>query len=90
MNKKQTKILWIGIIVFVLMGLFPPYEVIRKVDQIGRTIEGPIKYEFFLSAPGDIDFTRLIIQWIIVSVLTVGAVYSTKETSDKYKQNAQS
>ena len=89
MNKKQTKILWIGIIVFVLMGLFPPYEVTRIVDQAGKTIEGPIKYEFFLSPPCDISFTRLIIQWIIVSVLTAGAIYSTKETSDKNRQDVQ-
>jgi len=90
MDKKQTKIMWIGIIVFVLMGLFPPYEVIRKVDQAGRIIEGPIKYEFFLSPPGDIDFTRLIIQWVIVSVLTVGAIYSTRESSDKNRPDVQS
>ncbi len=85
MNKKQTKMLWIGIIVFVLMGLFPPYEVTRMVNQAGKTIEGPIKYEFFFSPPGDISFTRLIIQWITVSVLTAGAIYSTRKTSDKYK-----
>jgi hypothetical protein len=79
MNKKQKIVLGAGIILIVLMGLFPPYEVVRKVDQVGRTIEGPIKYGFLLSPPGDIDIVRLAIQWVIILALTIGTIYSTKD-----------
>lgn len=84
MNKKQKKILWIGIIIIALMGMFPPYNY-----EVGFGFGGKkhVSYDFFLSPPyhssAELDFARLTIQWIIVSVLTAGAIYSTKESKDK-------
>ena len=73
MNKKQKIIMWIGITIFVLMGLFPPYE-----------YESETSYGLLIDPDGysELDFIRLAIQWIIVSVLTVGAIYSTKGTKN--------
>jgi len=69
MNKKQKIIMWFGITIFVLMGLFPP--------QSARW--GDVYYDFLLSTDtSDLALAHLTIQWIIVSVLTVGAIYSTK------------
>lgn len=62
MNKTQLKVLWVGIGIFVLMGLFPP------------TTRG---YNFFLEK-GDISFSRLSIQWAIVAAITAGFIYSLK------------
>jgi hypothetical protein len=62
MNKTQLKFLWVGIGIFVLMGLFPP------------TTRG---YNFVLNK-GDISFCRLLIQWSVLAVVTAGFIYSLK------------
>ena len=62
MSKAQLKVLWVGIGIFVLMGLFPP------------TTRG---YNFFLEK-GDISLSRLFIQWAIVAAITAGFIYSLK------------
>jgi len=75
-------VLWIGIIIFVLMGIFPP----TATRQGRRYPYAPIVYE------------KLIIQWILVVVVTGGLLYSIKaglldyinaelDSSKKYKQN---
>ncbi len=62
MNKTQLKALWVGIGIFVLMGLFPP------------TTKG---YNFVLDR-GDISLCRLLIQWVITAAITAGFIYSIK------------
>jgi len=62
MNKIQLKVLWVGIGIFVLMGLFPP------------TTRG---YNFVLER-GDISLSRLLIQWTIIATITAGFIYSLK------------
>lgn len=75
MNKKQKKILWIGIIIIALTGMFPPYNY-----EVGFGGKKQVSYDFFLSPPyhssAELDFARLTIQWIIVAVVTAGALYS--------------
>lgn len=87
MNKKQKIILWIGIIIIVLMGLFPPYERAIILPSFGPDDPSVrISYGFLFEPPildVKIDFARLAIQWIIVSVLTAGAIYTTKDQKDK-------
>jgi hypothetical protein len=80
MNKKQKICLWIGIIVFVLMGLFPPAE--KPIDHYFRTIYGmQMEYRFLLHASGPIILSNLIVQWFIVSIITGGLIYSFKDKS---------
>ncbi|GAG30297.1 unnamed protein product [marine sediment metagenome] len=62
MNKTQLKVLWVGIGIFVLMGLFPP------------TTRG---YNFVLNR-GDISLSRLLIQWAIIAAIMAGFIYSLK------------
>ena len=70
MNQKQMNALWIGTGIIVLMGLFPPYQ--------GRG------YHFLFSPPAgriiipSIDFERLFIQWGLVALLTVVAVFAQR------------
>jgi len=68
MSTTQLKVLWIGIAIFVLMGLFPPLEYPRY---------DIIPYGFILSRR-DMSLSRLFIQWIIVAILTGGLIYSLK------------
>ena len=66
--------MWIGMTIFILMGLFPPQ----------RDYWGKLCYDFLLfTDPSDLALTHLTIQWIIVSALTIGAIYSIKESKEK-------
>jgi len=70
MSKTQLIILWIGIFIFVLMGLFPPAEhSFRGEFYVG--------YEFILNS-ANISFSRLFVQWVIVAAITGGLIYSLK------------
>jgi hypothetical protein len=80
MNKKQEKCVWIGIIIFVLMGIFPPwilhYQRLIRDQVIALFHSGG--YDFLFVPPNNavcIDLTRLITQWLMLSVLTAWIVY---------------
>jgi len=75
MSKTQLIILWIGIVIFVLMGLFPPKE---YNTPIGSNADG---YGFILTVD-NITFSRLFVQWAIVAIITGGLIYSLKVDPD--------
>jgi hypothetical protein len=88
MNGLQRIILWIGIITVVLMGLFPPWTYtmhLSRADGGRMDSEKPAGYYFLFSSPppelpnlptgAELDTTRLLIQWFVVSVLTSGFIY---------------
>jgi uncharacterized integral membrane protein len=61
MNRRQMIVLWVGIIIFVLMGLFPPLY------------RG---YGFLLTNNSEmIQFEKLLIQWFILSAGITGLIY---------------
>lgn len=81
MNKKQIIVLWIGIAVIVIMGIFPPWIV-------GQTILSPKDggYRFVLSHPEvrsldcySLNTSRLLVQWIMVVAITGGLLVTLKE-----------
>lgn len=67
MNRTQLKVLWVGIGIIVLMGLFPP-----------GTHGG---YDLILEARS-VSLGRLIIEWAIVVAVTGGLIYSLKVDSE--------
>ena len=76
MNKKQLACLWIGIIVFVLIGFFPPRP------RIGRTgIPMDEEVEVIIKHPvvPSIDGARLFSYWAMVAVITGGLIYTFKD-----------
>jgi len=97
MNKKQTVCLCLGIIVFVLMGLFPPCMTISPVgDYVKygyRFISNQFKGGYYGDVRDDflwesrIDAFRLFAQWAIVAVITGGLIYAFKDKpKDKEKE----
>ncbi len=72
MNRTQLKVLWVGIGIFVVMGLFPPYWQ-RSVGH-----GSGIAYSFILNTR-DVAFTHLFIQWAIVAVITGSLIYTLKD-----------
>lgn len=79
MNKKQMLVLWVGIILVVIMGLFPPY--------FGLTIFGisgdPGYYPIFAPpSRGRLDISRLVVQWLIICFVTGGLIASLRGSAN--------
>jgi len=91
----QKKIIAVGIIIGALMGLYPPWTInttnnynIFQRTEITRTESKT--YSWIFDPPkiysGDtvntaIDLTRLILQWIILGAITIGALIFIKNTN---------
>lgn len=95
MNNKQKIVLWIGLIVFLISGIFPPWV---QVFDDGKTYNEKDQGYHFLMKPPEvifdsdtyaewykmqfrmkIDIARLIIQWIIITVIITGFIVSLKQ-----------
>ena len=72
MNRAQRRCLWGGIIAIGLLGLYPPW-----VQTFFRAhMTRPVGYSFIFRPPSvqfggvEIDGTRLLIEWFVVSLVT--------------------
>lgn len=86
MNKKQIKVLWIGIPIFVLIGLFPPLKS-RSPKPISRTNMPQIITVF--DSGSKVDGTKLFVYWSIIVVLTGGLIYTFKDKKDEKPKDEQ-
>jgi multisubunit Na+/H+ antiporter MnhB subunit len=80
--KKQNFCLWAGIVVIVLMGIFPP----ARPGMPPRPLIGgkPPHYMFLLSTKAsDIALNKLIIRWGIVGAITFGLFYIFRDKNPK-------
>ncbi|NQU06020.1 MAG: hypothetical protein HQ568_08000 [Calditrichaeota bacterium] len=84
MNKKQKIVLWIGLVLFMLMGIFPPWYYVYK-SEISADISYKSGYYCLFVPPHSykkeyrIDKTRLHIQWTIVVVVAVCLILTLKD-----------
>ena len=88
MNKWQMLVMWVGIGIIALMGIFPPHMLCLEGSKAF------IGYSFIASSANmfdtqsDItrvpilDFTRLLTQWSIVSVIMVGLIITFQNRKD--------
>lgn len=81
MNLKQKIALLIGIIIIVLMGIYPPWCDHYGNDATGRTtlFTG---YSLFTIPPEysvDIHYVRLVFQWAMVVIVTGGFLLIFKD-----------
>ena len=76
MNRTQLIVMWIGVALFVLMGLFPPHKLL---DASGNSIS--MGYYFIISKhqPREIDAVRLCVQWAMVVIVTSGFLVILKD-----------
>lgn len=85
MNKKQIKVLWIGIFIFVLIGIFPP---LKDWPRPVRDTNIPQIYTIFDSGI-KVDGTKLFVYWSIIIVLTGGLIYTFKDKKDEKPKDEQ-
>ena len=70
MNKKQLKVIWVGIVFIVLMAFFPPWA---QVTSGGASFSRG--YGLIFIPPGNLlhlDIPRLLVQWAIVGMIVTG------------------
>jgi hypothetical protein len=80
LNAIQRVIILVGVAVFVLMGLFPPWKF------VGGGWEEPARYHFIASPPEGfckIDMSRLLIQWAVTIAASGVAVLVTAKRKDE-------
>jgi hypothetical protein len=73
MNRKQTLALWAGVVVFILMGICPPYNLGARFWGY-KLIFVPLRYDRLTLA-----FGQLVIQWIMVVVATATRIYTWRD-----------
>lgn len=90
MNGRQRFCIWVGIIVVVLMALFPPVERdipigrIRRIGEEDISKRHVVNYEFLLTkGNGTVVIGDLFVQWVIVSVITAAFIYALKGKKPK-------
>jgi hypothetical protein len=84
MNWKQKLVLWLGIIVFVGMTLYPPALVQQPFEMPGgsASYREETVYMWLFDVPsGKINYDRLLMQWAIVFAVTLGGLSSLKDAA---------
>jgi hypothetical protein len=91
LNLKQIRILIAAGVIFIAMGTFPPWTYTLDLESVHR--EKPAGYALIVSPPPpekdapaygvQIDFSRLLIQWLILVAATGGLFLVTKEPDSK-------
>jgi len=87
LNPLQIKILIMSTVIFIVMGLFPPWTYTH--DNRSMHIEKPAGYGFIMEPPEPeesnyrygikVDTSRLAIQWLMLIVLSGSALILTKK-----------
>ncbi len=87
MNKNQKRVIMAGLVVIVLMGLFPPWVHTVHVKELKIDRAGSYGFLFSPPAPDQnnfpwknmwgvhLDVSRLLMQWILVVIIVCGLVF---------------
>lgn len=91
LNDKQQKIVIFGVVLFALMGFFPPWTYTVDTQQVRR--ERPAGYALIISPPEPegnavaygvrIDVSRIVIQWLVLVAATGLGVIVTRSHDNK-------
>lgn len=71
MNKKQLIVMWCGIAVIVLTGLFPLVQKPSRRLEIGFLFED---YKYM-------EFAVIFILWVLAALVTIGLVITFRDNS---------
>lgn len=85
LNRTRRIVLILGVVVFVLMGLFPPWTYVFHIQTVHS--EKPAGYAFIAEPPMPehndapfgvkIDISRLVVQWLVLSAATSLCIFMT-------------
>ena len=86
LNVKQLVALWIGITIIALMGIFPPVKkTATKPELSPPSYRQVVAYDFlFTDSLNEIEYQRLLIQWLISAIITAGLVVTFEEKAERF------
>ena len=86
LNIKQLVALWIGITIIALMGIFPPEKkVVTKPELSPPSYHQVVVYNFlFTESLNEIEYQRLLIQWLITAIITTGLAVTFEEKAVRF------
>ena len=86
LNVKQLVALWIGIMIIALMGIFPPVKkVVTKSELSTPSYRQVVVYNFlFTESLNELEYQRLLIQWLIAAIVTTGFVMTFDERAERF------
>ncbi len=86
MNGKQIVTLWIGITIIALMGIYlPVHKTVSKNEAPPPSYRQVVIYDFlFKDSIQEIDYPRLLIQWLIVATITGGLMLTFNEKREQF------
>jgi len=86
LNTKQLVALWIGITIIALMGIFPPVKkTMPKPELSPPSYRQVVAYNFlFTESLNEIEYQRLLIQWLITAIITAGLVVTFEEKTERF------
>lgn len=86
-NRKQQKVMFASVVVFILMGLCPPWTYTLHAQSVSR--ERPAGYALMFAPPAPevaapaygvrLDVARLVLQWFLLIVATGAALIAVKD-----------
>lgn len=90
-NPKQLRILIAAGVIFIAIGIFPPWTYTLDAQSIHR--EKPAGYAFIVSPPNpeenapafgvQLDIPRLLIQWLVLVAATGGLLLLARKPDSK-------
>lgn len=78
MNGRQRMVLWVGLLVIVAMGIYPPWTFRYGAIRLGRRyalITEPPSYGSFPGPLATLDANRLGVEWAAVVVISASLMY---------------
>jgi hypothetical protein len=81
LNREQLTCLWVGIIILTAMGLVPPW---REATGNFNCLEYAPLFQPPANAAGvTVDYARLLLQWLIATFITGGAIASFQKVEKR-------
>jgi len=92
MNKMQKRIVVVGSLAVILMGLIPPWSYTFNYKSVQRT--KPAGYALIIAPPSperkhvaagvELDIKRLFVQWVVVSI-AIGLGFAITNRTNRTK-----
>jgi len=91
LNVKQLAVLWIGITIIALMGIFPPVKKVMTMPQtFTPSYHQVVAYDFlFTESLSEIEYQRLLIQWLITATVTIGLVITFDKKAERFTSKSE-
>jgi hypothetical protein len=91
LNVKQLVALWIGITIIALMGIFPPVKKVETKPELSTpSYRQVVTHDFlFTESLNEIEYQRLLIQWLITAIITTGLVVTFDKKAERFTSTSE-